>query len=187
METACWMQDRVNVPWFQIGNAIWLDNISLHGHNGHWNSFVWRTEINPFHLPSPVCGVRGTWLELPAHHSLLLVLLVALQCKFDFGDHHFIHLQSVPPPSQHEQNGCKCKKTKLFTAKSFLLLEISLPVSLDDMPLLGWGLLFFDLFCSVSFCLDLEICPVTEAASMGLRGWGGSSAHPAPSRSCRVA
>jgi len=39
-----------------------------------------------------------------------------------------------------------CKETKLFTEKSFLLLGISLPVSLDDMSPIDWSLLFSDLF-----------------------------------------
>ena len=52
-----------------------------------------------------------------------------------------------------------CKKTKLFTGKSFLLLDISLPMSLDDMPPIAWGLLFSDLFV-LFFCPYLEICLV---------------------------
>lgn len=39
-----------------------------------------------------------------------------------------------------------CKKTKLFTDKSFLLLQISLSMSLDDTAPVAWGLLFSDLF-----------------------------------------
>lgn len=173
---------------FKLLNAIWLDKISLCGPLvGIETPLSQGCKTHPLIFPL----LRMEWGEPGGSsfpHSLLLVLLVALQCKFVSGDHCLIRLRSVLSTHHHGMRDA-VQKGKLFIAKSFLWIEISLPMGLDDMPAITFFSFLrspsshFWCFCMASCCPDLEICLAVGAARMGSLRWGGSSAHPTPSRS----
>lgn len=129
-----------------------------------------------FHVPPPVQGVKWN-MVLFFPPSLLLVLLTALQVRF-WGP--TLGTSTVCPSTHHYG---MCKKMESCTNTWFLLVEVSLPMSLDGKSPVAWGL--FSSFCIVSFSLDLEICLVEGAARMCLCGRGDPSTCSAPSGLCR--